>query len=315
MNDSIHEIQDDDDSESGDVREMAAELKRPPVLSHVKKNETVKPVQAPATYNIAAKQRKIREQLRSRRGIHKGTYETQDDDAPAKYIHAPKLKGKWHYAFDFIWVIISGILFLLCFGIFLRRRRKRKKRQSLNKKKDLTNFTSKNITDRMNNDDALESGKQHITIPPAVRGAASDNRGLRTIQRFLNLASSPDLRDSVPPRRTLLQLAAAAGATQIVKTCLKAGANPNLADDAGDTSLHLAAVVGSGSTVKLLLDSGADPNIRDALGKLAADRANDCDNKGCALLLARHRTSSRPSRGGSTSSALNLAPGLQQRRT
>jgi len=125
-----------------------------------------------------------------------------------------------------------------------------------------------------------------------VRQAARDNRGARVVQQWLSSRGSPDARDPDPPGgRTLLHHAAAGGAASVVRACLRAGADPTLVDSAGDAPVHLAAAAGSGAVLKLLLDAGADPDTRDALGKSALDRANERDNSGCALLIARHASS------------------------
>lgn len=97
----------------------------------------------------------------------------------------------------------------------------------------------------------------------------------------------PDARCSEAPRRAAAHVAAAHGAAAALRCVLLAGADPNVADDAGDRPLHLAAVAGSGACVKVLLDHGADASASDALGSDAKARAASAGNTGCALLISR----------------------------
>ncbi|KAL8847980.1 MAG: hypothetical protein Q9221_006996 [Calogaya cf. arnoldii] len=54
---------------------------------------------------------------------------------------------------------------------------------------------------------------------------------------------------------------------------LKHGADPNIADEDGNTPLHHAAAVGPPSLVKMLIASGASANYRNNKGKLPANNA------------------------------------------
>lgn len=73
----------------------------------------------------------------------------------------------------------------------------------------------------------------------------------------LNLASE----DGVTP---LHILAANHSMAHIVRLALLRGANPNAADDEGDTPLHVAATA---EIVEMLVAAGADPNLRNTEGK------------------------------------------------
>ena len=64
-------------------------------------------------------------------------------------------------------------------------------------------------------------------------------------------------------------LAALCGKTEIVKSLLEAGANPNAEDKDGDTALIEAAKKCKTEVVKLLLEAGADIEAKDKEGKTA----------------------------------------------
>ena len=64
---------------------------------------------------------------------------------------------------------------------------------------------------------------------------------------------------------TPLALAAQKGHASVITALLKAGANPNLANDLGSTPLMLAAASGDVDSVKVLLDRGADVNAREKM--------------------------------------------------
>ena len=60
-----------------------------------------------------------------------------------------------------------------------------------------------------------------------------------------------------------LILAARNGHQDVVKLLLDKGAEPNMADQNGDTALGYAARGGHKDVVQLLFDRGAEPNLAD----------------------------------------------------
>jgi len=72
---------------------------------------------------------------------------------------------------------------------------------------------------------------------------------------------------------TPLHAAATYGTKAIAEILLKAGADLNARDKAGDTPLHLAVVNGQRELAELLLANKADPNARDNAGQTPLDFA------------------------------------------
>lgn len=76
-----------------------------------------------------------------------------------------------------------------------------------------------------------------------------------------------------------------AGYPKIVSLLLKNGADPNLRDQAGNTSLHIAAQNGNKELTHLLLLNGADLSMHNKDGKLAVDLASEEGHTAAAALL------------------------------
>lgn len=70
-----------------------------------------------------------------------------------------------------------------------------------------------------------------------------------------------------------LHCAARKGDVKILRILLATRADPNLANDTGDTLLHLAASMGREEAVVELLRAGADPNLKNHFGKTPGDHA------------------------------------------
>ncbi|NOK06149.1 ankyrin repeat domain-containing protein [Myxococcus sp. CA006] len=64
------------------------------------------------------------------------------------------------------------------------------------------------------------------------------------------------------------------------------GANPDLADEGGNTPLHTAARNGHAEVIELLLTGGADARRRNAAGESAADRAHQQGHTKLAVRLS-----------------------------
>lgn len=107
-------------------------------------------------------------------------------------------------------------------------------------------------------------------IPPGARLVDAIRKlDVAAIQARLSEGADPDDPKHAP-------LAAAAGlneanlqeeAADIVRTLLKAGANPDLADDEGDRPLGRAALCCNRASVQALIDGGADVNLADSRGR------------------------------------------------
>lgn len=63
-----------------------------------------------------------------------------------------------------------------------------------------------------------------------------------------------------------LEISVKAASDEFLQVLLKSGADPNIANDRGQTALMFASVSGSTEMIKLLLDAGADTNIQDPNG-------------------------------------------------
>ena len=70
----------------------------------------------------------------------------------------------------------------------------------------------------------------------------------------------------------------------VVKILLNAGADPNKADNWGESPLHSAAFFGKTNAVKLLLYQGANPNQVNRCGRTALTYALDCHAHGNYLV-------------------------------
>jgi ankyrin repeat protein len=74
---------------------------------------------------------------------------------------------------------------------------------------------------------------------------------------------------------TALHSAASRLQSEVVRTLLEAGANPDVRQSAGWTPLHAAAMNGDLTSVELLLAAGADPQATNDEGRSVSDLANE----------------------------------------
>jgi len=92
--------------------------------------------------------------------------------------------------------------------------------------------------------------------------------------------------DGLGPLESVI-LREGAGAIDLARMLLAAGADPNTPGALDETALHLAAASGDADMVRLLLDHGADPNARDAEEppRSPADVAGESGHGAVAALL------------------------------
>ena len=101
-----------------------------------------------------------------------------------------------------------------------------------------------------------------------------------------------DARQSVN-KSTALLVALLRGHEKTAVRLLGAGADPNLADDAGHTPLMVAARMGSLEAVRALLEHGASVEARDAAKLSALTYATKYGHKGVAMVLRRSEKTAR----------------------
>lgn len=139
---------------------------------------------------------------------------------------------------------------------------------------------------------SVEKCGRRFGEPPLLLAAAGARRGIVSL-----LAVHADVDARAPDGATPLLRALNPGQDRdpvlkkvapVVEVLLEAGADPNLADLAGNTPLMAAAQLGDVSLVQRLLDAGADPGLRNAQGETAQSLALRHDHFGTAALLGAH---------------------------
>lgn len=105
--------------------------------------------------------------------------------------------------------------------------------------------------------------------------------------------------DAVARGVTALQLAVSADDLPLVLGLIRAGADPNLKDEGGNTPLHDAAMKGNHEVVEALLSAGADPNLKDSQGQRPADVAESDDVRRILRTSRRPGTAAGDGRGTS----------------
>jgi ankyrin repeat protein len=87
--------------------------------------------------------------------------------------------------------------------------------------------------------------------------------GRGDVERAKRLSDSGLIASLAPSDQLLLNEAAAAGRTAVVRACIVAGFDVNRVNDRGATALHEAAISGYSEIVKALLEAGADHRVKD----------------------------------------------------
>lgn len=87
---------------------------------------------------------------------------------------------------------------------------------------------------------------------------------LRDVRTLIAAGAEIDIADEAG--RTALHYAAEAGAEEMIALLLLAGADVGRSDGHGDTPLHLAVGKGFDPAARALLEAGADPNVRNDKG-------------------------------------------------
>ncbi len=102
-------------------------------------------------------------------------------------------------------------------------------------------------------------------------------------EELLNHGADPNAVATNGSKLAVLNSAAASNNVEVVKTLLRAGANPDAQQHGGFTALHAAAQHNNVEMIQALLDAGADASLRTDDGKTAADMAG----AGVAKLLKK----------------------------
>ncbi len=108
---------------------------------------------------------------------------------------------------------------------------------------------------------------------------------LETVSWLLSKGAKPDGLDS---DETPLIVTSQLGHTDICKTLLDAGANPNFIDELDETPLFKACAGGHLEVIKLLLSAGADPNYTNDLNETPQSHALPRKHEEICSLLSKH---------------------------
>jgi ankyrin repeat protein len=138
----------------------------------------------------------------------------------------------------------------------------------------------------------VEKRGRYFGETPLLLAAAGARRGIVSL---LAVHADVDARaaDGATPLLRALNPAADSDpvvrkVAPVVDVLLAADADPNLADQAGNTPLMAAAGLGDVSLVQRLLDAGADPGRRNKQGESAQSLALRHGHFGVATLLGAH---------------------------
>lgn len=139
----------------------------------------------------------------------------------------------------------------------------------------------------------------------ALMGAVN-NRKIPNLKILLDAGADVNARaPETGDTPLLLALYYRQDATDIVRSLLEKGANPNAANNVGRSALMLATFGQPGAVVEALLRAGASVNARDNRGNTALMAAADCNNaEAVRALLAAHADASLRNRDGDTALAI-----------
>ena len=117
------------------------------------------------------------------------------------------------------------------------------------------------------------SEKEHRTEGVFFLYGAVVARATNLIKSFLEAGADPNVCDETG--HSALHVAVEYGDLEIMKLLLDAGADPDKQKDDGWTPLHIATHDGHAPSVKALLDAGANPSIAEPYGRTPIDYAEN----------------------------------------
>ncbi|KAL3285873.1 hypothetical protein HHI36_000393 [Cryptolaemus montrouzieri] len=117
---------------------------------------------------------------------------------------------------------------------------------------------------------------------------AIDDEDINSINTFLTKGADSNLvlpTKGIAPFHLVIGKDSEEFATNLTSLLLQNRADPNVRSDDGLTPLHIAAAYNRTNILRTLLCCGGNPDLRDANYKKAIDYANEHDNKECIDLL------------------------------
>jgi len=92
---------------------------------------------------------------------------------------------------------------------------------------------------------------------------------LKEVEAHIAFGSDLDVKDAYGS--TPINIASTFGHTEIAKSLLEGGANPNVINGDGSTALHSASFFCYKDIVASLLEAGVDPSVRNSYGSTAGE--------------------------------------------